>query len=367
MIHTLYHKLARPALFLGDPERVHQFALNVVRRLPPALLAGDVSAARDPRLAQTLWGLPFANPVGLAGGFDKNAECVHRWGGYGFSFVEIGTVTPKPQPGNPRPRLFRYPAEKALVNRMGFNNEGAEAVAKRLERLAERPSKHPCLIGVSLGRQKDTPAGDLGAVERDYITVLKRLYNRGDYFAVNVSSPNTPGLRALQRPEALDRLFASMLAFLGERAGAEKRERRKPLLVKLAPDLGDDEIREALGVIMDRGLDGVIATNTTNQTGGRETGGLGGAPLRERATGAIRLIHETTGGKLPIIGVGGIFTPDDALEKLRAGAALLQVYTGFVYEGPRLANTLCAGVLDAIVREGHENLAEWLKANRGRG
>ncbi len=338
MFDTIYKKIARPLLFSFDPENVHDWVmdnLGWIRPLKPVLK--PILSRNDPRFRQDLWGLTFSHPIGLAGGFDKNAQHTDLWEMLGFSFIEVGTVTPNPQAGNPKPRLFRYPGQQALVNRMGFNNHGSQAIARHLENARPRSA----VMGISIGKQKETPADDISLVIRDYLVCLDRLHPYADYFAVNVSSPNTPDLRTLQQREPLSKLLTALTERLEE---LKTGEHRTPLCVKFAPDLSDDEIKEAVEVALDCGADGIIATNTTNQTGDLENGGLSGKPLRERSTQKISLIAEITGGKTPIIGCGGIFTAEDAVEKIQAGAWLLQIYTGFVYQGPKAASNILRGI-----------------------
>ncbi|RMH95922.1 MAG: quinone-dependent dihydroorotate dehydrogenase, partial [Calditrichaeota bacterium] len=287
-------------------------------------------------LRREVFGLSFPNPVGLAAGFDKNARVYRQMGRLGFGFVEIGTVTPRPQPGNPRPRLFRLPEDEALINRMGFNNEGVEAVAARLRR---RPKG--LIIGGNIGKNKTTPNDR--AVE-DYEICFRKLYDQVDYFVVNVSSPNTPGLRALQEKGALRELLQHLQA-LNRRMSSPR-----PLLLKIAPDLTPGQLDDIIEVVQETGLAGVIATNTTVERRGLRTsprklqaigeGGLSGRPLRERATEVIRYLHRASGGAFPIIGVGGIHSPEDALEKMEAGASLIQLYTGLIYRGPGLVGEI---------------------------
>jgi dihydroorotate dehydrogenase len=353
----IYRRVVRPALFRfggGDPEAVHERTLGglalvsqsgaLTRGLAAAMAA--FGAARGPERA--VFGLRFPNPVGLAAGFDKNAVAVPALAALGFGFVEVGTVTRLPQPGNPRPRLFRIPSDEALINRMGFNNEGAEAVAARLARQA--PAGVP--VGISLGKSKVTPLEE--AVD-DYLGSLELLYPYGDYFAVNVSSPNTPGLRALQERERLDALVAALVGRLRERGAAEGRPAPKPLLVKVAPDLDERGLDEVVEVCLDRGASGLIAVNTTV---GREAlgpgvptalrdeaGGLSGRPLQRRALEVVRYLHGQAGDRLPIVGCGGIFTADDARRMLDAGAVLVQLYTGFIYEGPAVARRIARGLM----------------------
>lgn len=313
-----FERLIRPALFRvggGDPEAAHDWTLRRLARLRPgtASLLRRRYAVSAP---QTVFGVRFPNPVGLAAGMDKDGVALPAWPALGFGYVEVGTVTRHPQPGNDRPRLLRDPQREAIVNRMGFNNAGAAALADRLAALGRLPVP----LGISLGKSKVTPLAE--AVE-DYLASYQLLRGHGDYFAVNVSSPNTPGLRALQEREHLD----ALLAALG---------RERPILVKIAPDLTDAAIGELLQVCTDRGAAGVIATNTR----ATPEGGLSGRPLAARAREVVAFVHRQTGGALPVIGVGGIMTPDDALRMRDAGAALVQVYTGFVYHGPALVRAI---------------------------
>lgn len=354
-----YRNVVRPTLFRLDPEWVHEFAMHQIgwaRWCKP--LVRKLFCFQHPKLQQTIWDYTFPNPIGLAGGFDKNAVCTDIWELFGFGFIEIGTLTPRPQAGNPKPRLFRYPEMEAIVNRMGFNNDGSEAAAHRLAQAWKQNRRPNAIVGVSLGKQKETPAEDISAVKQDYITSLRRLYPFGDFFVVNVSSPNTPDLRSLQDRQPLSQL---LFALKDEMYGLHGGEHPKPLCVKLAPDLSDDAIREAVDVVMECGVDGIIATNTTNQTGGLEPGGLSGKPLRARSTEAIRIIAERTGRRIPLLGCGGIFSAEDAIEKLEAGAWLLQIYTSFVYRGPRVARSILEGLVEYLDRR---NLAS-LSAIRG--
>ncbi|MEV4489265.1 quinone-dependent dihydroorotate dehydrogenase [Micromonospora coxensis] len=326
----IFERVVRPGLFRiggGDAEAAHEWTLRrlaVLSRRPGALAA--LRARYLVRAPRTVFGVQFPNPVGLAAGMDKNGVALPAWPALGFGFVEVGTVTAHAQPGNPRPRLFRLRDSEAVINRMGFNNAGAEALATRLAALP-RPLGVP--LGISLGKSKVTPLDE--AVE-DYLASYRALRAHGDYFAVNVSSPNTPGLRSLQDRSHLDALLA---ALVGE----------KPVLVKIAPDLTEPAIAELLEVCLARGAAGVIATNTTlardglapaDRARGAETGGLSGRPLRGRAREVVAFVHAETGGRLPVIGVGGILDPDDAARMFDAGASLVQLYTGFIYRGPGL-------------------------------
>ncbi|MER5336169.1 quinone-dependent dihydroorotate dehydrogenase [Micromonospora sp. NPDC002717] len=326
----IFEKVVRPGLFrigAGDAEAAHEWTLRRLAGLSrrPAALAA-LRARYAVRAPRTVFGVEFPNPVGLAAGMDKDGAALPAWPALGFGFVEVGTVTAHPQPGNPRPRLFRLPDSEAVVNRMGFNNAGAGALAARLAALP-RPLGVP--LGISLGKSKVTPLD--GAVE-DYLASYRALRGHGDYFAVNVSSPNTPGLRALQDRAHLDALLA---ALVGE----------KPVLVKIAPDLTEPAIAELLEVCLARGAAGVIATNTTlardglapaDRERGAQAGGLSGRPLADRAREVVSFVHRETDGRLPVVGVGGILDPDDAARMFDAGAALVQLYTGFIYRGPAL-------------------------------
>ncbi|CAL9366206.1 Dihydroorotate dehydrogenase (quinone) [Actinosynnema sp. ALI-1.44] len=334
----VYKSVVRNVLFRmhgGDAERIHETTLRALSAVSPLAKA----VRREPAAERTVFGVRFPNPVGLAAGLDKNGRALPAWGALGFGFVEVGTVTRHPQPGNPKPRLFRLRDSEAIINRMGFNNDGALELANRLDRLG--PLSVP--LGISLGKSKVTPVEE--AVE-DYRASLRALYRHGDYFAVNISSPNTPGLRSLQDRGALTELLSALDETSGELAGAG---RRKPLLVKIAPDLTDQAIGEVLEVCAAHGVAGLIATNTTlsrdglapaDQPRAGEAGGLSGRPLAVRAREVVRFVSRETDGRLPIIGVGGIFGADDAKAMFDAGASLVQVYTGFIYEGPGLVRRI---------------------------
>lgn len=326
-----YERVVRPALFAMDPETAHHFALRLLRSIPG--LPGGLTLLRSfapPPRPLSLFGLEFRNPIGLAAGFDKNGIAIPAWEALGFGFVEIGTVTAKPQPGNPRPRIFRYPNGQALINRLGFNNEGADAVAERLEKLRQSAFRPSIPIGINLGKSKATPLAEAAG---DYLYSFRRLQAVADYVALNVSSPNTPGLRSLQEEEALGELL---------RVITEENDRLakpKPLLLKIAPDLSDGQIEQIIHMCERFRLAGVIACNTTLDHSAiapapDQAGGLSGAPLRARATAVVRFIRART--PLPIIAVGGIWDRQSAAEKIEAGGALLQLYTGFVYRGPGL-------------------------------
>jgi len=342
----VYKSVVKPLLFNLDAERAHHFVFDNLRRaarLPGAgaLLRG-LYDYQHPGLARTVFGLQFPNPVGLAAGFDKNAALTDELALMGFGFVEIGTVTPRPQPGNPAPRLFRLPQDEALLNRMGFNNDGAAAAAQRLARRRNRQ----LIIGGNIGKNKDTPNAHAAA---DYVAGFEALAEVVDYFVVNVSSPNTPGLRELQEKKPLIDLLQQV------QARNLARPVPRPLLLKIAPDLTDAQLDDILEIAQETQLSGLVATNTTIGRGGLRTaaghvaalgaGGLSGRPLRARATEVIRYLHQKSGGGLPIIGAGGIHSAADALEKLAAGAALVQLYTGFIYEGPGLVKQINRAVL----------------------
>ena len=335
----LYERMVRPILFRvgrGDPEAAHEKTLSWLSSLSAQTwlvnLMGRVNQVKNPL---RVFGLDFPNPVGLAAGLDKNGVAVHAWPGMGFGFMEIGTVTWRPQPGNPRPRLYRLPASKALINRMGFNNDGAQALAERLA----GGVKPAIPIGISLGKSKTTP---LEQACDDYVASFVELYRFADYFAVNVSSPNTPGLRNLQDAQGL----SSILGALREQdARLAAGGPAKPVLVKIAPDLTETAIAEALEVCLAHGVAGIIATNTTLGRDGvsppdleraAQPGGLSGGPLRNIAKPVVSFVHRETAGRLPIIGVGGITAPHHAAELVDAGASLVQLYTGFIYSGPKL-------------------------------
>jgi len=301
----------------------------------------SIYVVNDKRLERKLFGLTFPNPVGLAAGFDKDAKLFDELSHFGFSFIEIGTLTPKAQPGNEKPRMFRLPEDEALINRMGFNNEGVEAAVKRLK---HRSTK--VIIGGNIGKNKITPNEDAA---KDYELCFEALFDHVDYFAVNVSSPNTPNLRALQEKEPLTQLLNN-LKMLNSR-----KEKPKPILLKIAPDLTNEQLDDIIDIVKQTNIDGVIATNTTISREGLITpnqkletigaGGLSGKPLTKRATEVVRYLSEQSNKTFPIIAVGGIYTAADALEKLNAGASLVQVYTGFIYEGPGIVKRINKGIL----------------------
>lgn len=338
------YPLIKRTLFLLRPEKAHYTAmgaLGLLRALPGGkALLKKLFSHRDAGLERTVFGITFPNPVGLAAGFDKDARWLDQLECLGFGFVEIGTVTPLPQPGNEAPRLFRLPQDQALINRMGFNNRGAEAAARRI-----RARKGKVIVGGNIGKNKLTPNEDAAS---DYEKCFQALYPVVDYFVVNVSSPNTPGLRSLQEKEPLRQLLGGIQQ-LNQRQPAPK-----PLLLKIAPDLNTAQLDNIIEIALETRISGLVATNTTLSREGLRTpgtevgrmgaGGLSGKPLAGRSTEIIRYLHDKTKGSLPIIAVGGIFTAADAREKLDAGASLLQVYTGFIYEGPAIARKILKGL-----------------------
>jgi dihydroorotate dehydrogenase len=335
---AIYEKFVRPMLFRLDPETAHElamYALGAVSR--SRLLLKLISTRRDPRLEKRVFGLKFANPVGLAAGFDKNAVALPAWQALGFGFIEAGTVTARAQPGNVKPRIFRFPEQKALVNWLGFNNDGADAVAQRLGVLKKSGLWPDIPVGINLGKSKVTPIEEATG---DYLLSFERLQHFGDYFVLNVSSPNTPNLRKLQDAAALGELFANM-----QRRNPE----HKPLLVKIAPDLEWEPIEEILALVKEHEIAGIIATNTTidhsavESPDGQQQGGLSGEPLRKRSTEIVKFIASKS--DVPVIAAGGIMDADGAMEKFDAGAALVQLYTGYVYRGPALIGEICERLL----------------------
>jgi dihydroorotate dehydrogenase len=357
----LYRSLLRPLLFRLPPEVAHELALNSLcfsSKLTKTLL-GD-RFRRKPFGNLRRFGLSFSNPVGLAAGFDKNGIALESLAALGFGFIEAGTVTFLPQPGNERPRLFRLPLDKALINRAGFNNEGAVAFVQRARR-----SKLDCVLGVSIGKSKAVAIDDAVA---DYTKSFEVVYPIADYIAVNVSSPNTPGLRELQKSDQLDELLRTLQKRNAELAELPNGRGLLPLLVKLSPDLDTHQLEEIVTVARRNRVAGLIATNTTTARAPLKTrrdkveacgpGGLSGAPLRRRATQMIARLYNLTAGELPLIGVGGIFTAEDAWEMISAGASLLQIYTGFIYEGPGIAAKINDGLRQIVSSKGFVSFDE---------
>jgi len=332
------YSLARPALFTLDPEHAHELTLRTLAGYPRIAAPFGFGIRHQP---VRLMGLNFRNRVGLAAGLDKNGECVEAFDRMGFGFIEVGTVTPRPQPGNARPRMFRLPKQQAIINRLGFNNHGVDALVNRVRR-----ARRSAVLGVNIGKNSDTP---LEHAEDDYLICLRKVYPIADYVVVNVSSPNTAGLRSLQ---GADRFRTLAAALDGERRQlADRYGRHVPLLVKIAPDIGDDDLATLAVVAVESSIDGLIATNTTITRPGvegdaiaKEAGGLSGAPLRPLATAVLKRLRGLVGADYPLIGVGGIATAAHAVEKRAAGADLVQVYTGLVYEGPGLVRECVAAL-----------------------
>ena len=350
----MYKRIILPLLFRFDAETIHHLVTTLMKvafAIPGvSFLSRTWFVMSDRRLERTVFGLTFPNPVGMAAGFDKNAELVRELSDLGFGFVEIGTVTPRPQPGNPRPRLFRLKADGGLINRLGFNNKGAGPAAERLRQFANNRNGRRVIVGGNIGKNKDTPNENALS---DYQAGFRALFDTVDYFVVNVSSPNTPGLRDLQEREPLTHLLTAL------QTENRQRPKAKPILLKIAPDLTNGQLDDIIAIVAETGIAGVVATNTTISRADLTTdaatvtemgaGGVSGKPLRDRATEVIRYLHQRSGGAVPIIGVGGIFSAEDALEKLNAGASLIQVYTGFIYEGPGLANRINQSLLNQPV------------------
>lgn len=332
----MYKSIIRKVLFLFDPEKVHHFSFSMIKGMMKVPFIPGITSrifkVENPALEKKLFGLTFKNPVGLAAGFDKNALLYKEFSNYGFGFIEVGTVTPKPQPGNPKKRIFRLKADEALINRMGFNNDGVDVVVNRL-----RGRNSDVIIGGNIGKNKVTP--NEKAID-DYMICFEKLFDVVDYFVVNVSSPNTPNLRALQDKEPLTELLQTL------QDENNKKEKPKPILLKIAPDLTESQLMDIIEIVETTKIAGVIATNTTISREGlhsehqNETGGLSGKPVKDRSTEVIRFLAEKSGKSFPIIGVGGIHSDQDAKEKLEAGADLIQLYTGFIYEGPGLVKKI---------------------------
>jgi dihydroorotate dehydrogenase len=343
----LYQSLIRPALFSFDPEKVHHFTvkfLSFTQSVPGVrILLRSIFKIKHQELKRGYLGLTFDNPVGLAAGFDKDAQMIDLLEPFGFGSIEIGTLTPKPQPGNEKPRLFRLKKDKALINRMGFNNGGVTEAVARL-----RMRKTKIIVGGNIGKNKLTPNDQAIG---DYELAFDKLFDSVDYFVVNVSSPNTPNLRELQEKEPLSRILNSL------QQRNLKKDKRKPILLKIAPDLSENQLLEIVEIVQETKIDGIIATNTTVSREGLVTnakvveeigeGGLSGKPLTERATEVIKFLRGALGQDVCIIGVGGIMTTEDALEKLKAGANLIQIYSGFIYNGPSFVKSINKAILNA--------------------
>ena len=344
----MYRILVKPLLFLFNPEFIHHVIFRIIKLasyIPfKQSIINSIYSVKDDRLKRELFGLTFDNPVGLAAGFDKDAKLFDELAAFGFGFIEIGTLTPLAQAGNPKPRLFRLPEDHSLINRMGFNNEGVEDAVKRLKK---RKSK--IIIGGNIGKNKVT-ANDEAV--KDYKITFEALFDYVDYFVVNVSSPNTPGLRQLQEKEPLTKLLLCLQEL------NDAKSKRKPLLLKIAPDLTNEQLDDIVNIVVETKLDGLIATNTTTDRNSLVTnekslkvigsGGVSGQAVKKRSTEVIRYISEKSKKSFPIIGVGGIHCAEDAIEKLKAGASLVQIYTGFVYEGPSIVKKINQGILKQL-------------------
>ena len=336
----MYRLLIRPILFKFDPEKVHHFTFSLIRFLHKIPFVGTLINSyyevKSPKLEREVFGLKFKNPVGLAAGFDKDAKLYNELSNFGFGFIEIGTLTPKPQDGNPKKRLFRLQEDTAIINRMGFNNGGVEEAIIRLKK------NKGVLIGGNIGKNKITPNEE---AVNDYVICFEALFDYVDYFVVNVSSPNTPNLRELQEKEPLKALLNTLQNL------NLKKDKPKPIILKIAPDLTNEQLLDIIEIVNETKIAGVIASNTTISRDGlesankSETGGLSGKPLTNRSTEVIRFLSEKSNKSFPIIGVGGIHSAKDALEKLDAGASLVQLYTGFIYEGPKLINKINKALL----------------------
>lgn len=341
---SFYSSIFKPILFQADPETAHDLGIKALRRGFASPFYGESES-----LPVELFGLRFANPLGIAAGFDKNGVVVDQLASLGFGFVEVGTVTLEPQSGNPKPRMFRLPEDRALINRLGFNNEGAAKVAERLRKIDRK-----CIVGVNIGKNKDVPNEE---ATENYVGAYRQIVDVADYVAINISSPNTPNLRELQRADHLDELLSAI-----------QNENRvgKPLLVKIAPDLTESEIEAAVDIVLQHQISGIIATNTTiSRDGLRSTrvaeigaGGLSGKPLTKRSNEVIAAIYRYSKGKVPIIGVGGVSTSEDAFQKIAAGASLVQAYTGFVYGGPTFARDVLKGLSRILSEKGFASVRE---------
>jgi len=332
----MFYSAIRHVLFKFDPEKIHELTIKGLKETGSTPL-NFAYKQNIPNKPVQVMGIHFPNPCGLAAGLDKNGECIRAFDAMGFGFVEVGTVTPRPQPGNEKPRIFRLPEANAIINRMGFNNKGVDYLVDQV-----RKAKFSGVLGINIGKNKDTPDED---AKDDYLHCMRKVYNYATYITINISSPNTPGLRSLQYGEALNELLAALK--VEQQLLAKKFDKYVPLAVKIAPDLTEPEIQSIAECLINNDIDGVIATNTTlardgveNLEHGHEQGGLSGEPVKEKSTEVIALLAKALDNKLPIIGVGGIASGSDALDKINAGAKLVQVYTGFIYQGPELVKEI---------------------------
>jgi len=336
----MFYPAIRKVLFQFDAETVHELTIKGLKRTGSSPLNAFYKQRVTEKPVKVM-GINFPNPLGLAAGLDKNGECIDAFAAMGFGFVEVGTVTPRPQPGNDKPRIFRLPEANAIINRMGFNNKGVDYLVSQV-----RAAKFKGVLGINIGKNKDTPEEN---AKDDYIHCMRKVYNFATYITVNISSPNTPGLRSLQYGDALNELLSALKK--EQTKLAEQYDKYIPIAVKIAPDLNEQEINSIAASLIDNNIDGVIATNTTlSREGveglehGSEQGGLSGAPVKDKSTTVIKLLSKALNNKLPIIGVGGIASSNDANEKLAAGASLVQVYTGFIYQGPPLVKEIVNGL-----------------------
>jgi dihydroorotate dehydrogenase len=356
----IYRRALRPLLFTQDPETAHERTIEMLAAASGLPLHAGRRAFTHARLATEVAGIKFPNPVGLAAGCDKNGRAVSAWPHFGFGFVEVGTVTAQAQPGNPKPRVFRVPEHGALVNRLGFNSDGSQAVARRLARIRRHGRALSVPLGINIGKTK-LVSGD-EAILDDYLTGFRRLSRLADFVVVNVSSPNTPGLRLLQGRDKLQPLLSALME--ESFALARKRDTRPvPIFVKISPDMADADMEDVVAIALELGLAGIVATNTTIAREGavagvEQSGGLSGKPLRDRANDVIRFLYRTSQGRIPLIGVGGIFTAEDAYARIQAGASLVQLYTALVYEGPFLPRRINEGLLRLMERDGVNQISD---------
>lgn len=358
----LYKSILRPWLFRKDPETSHEMMLALLAKAERfAGMLEKFYRVEDPRLGVDVGPLRFANPVGLAGGFDKNAVAPKTIAGFGFGFMEIGAVTAQAQPGNPKPRLYRLPEDQALINRLGFNNEGAAAIAAKLDSMAARGRRPQIPLGLNIGRTKIVETKDAVA---DFLACFEPLFPHGDFFTLNVSSPNTPNLRDLQEKSLLTELLSAVQE-KNHQLSAAARSAPKPIFVKIAPDMEFSQVDEIIEVVQSVNLTGIVATNATafmredlKSPNGPEPGGLSGRPITRKVTEFVAHIYQATGGRLPVIGVGGIFDASDAYDKIKAGASAVQIYTGWVYEGPDAVRRINQGLCQLLERDGLKHISE---------
>tara|TARA_B100001123_G_scaffold445718_1_gene598044 strand:+ start:86 stop:1201 length:1116 start_codon:yes stop_codon:yes gene_type:complete len=367
----LYRKILRPAVFLQDSEKAHSRFLSLLSMVSKSRFLSSIfgNLYGSPELPVRLFGIDFPNPLGIAAGMDKNGDAVPAWQSIGFGFSEIGGVTLHDQIGNPRPRMFRATAERALVNRMGFNNIGAELVYDKLSYWKEKSLWPGAPIGINLGKSKITALKD---APRDYSGSIKILWDHADFFVINVSSPNTEGLRDLQQPKYLDSIFKECQK-VNQECSEFRGKDLKPLMIKIAPELDENQLQSIIELVPKNNIQGLIATNTTthrpettdknSKSIYKQNGGLSGLPLRDRSTEMIRKIYKMTDGKVPIVGVGGVFTANDAWDKITAGASLIQLYTGLVFQGPGIARNIVTGLAKKVRYSGFKNISEAVGIN----